>query len=81
MNYTRMCSLSRLAPFCAPITPKIRLQTSAINRRRMELPNHRGATKHPFRLMVEGVGFEPTKAEPADLQSAPVDRLGTPPKR
>ncbi len=31
--------------------------------------------------LVEGVGFEPTKAEPADLQSAPVDRLGTPPKR
>ena len=30
--------------------------------------------------LVEGVGFEPTKAEPADLQSAPVDRLGTPPK-
>ena len=27
-----------------------------------------------------GVGFEPTKAEPADLQSAPVDRL-FPPKR
>ena len=32
-------------------------------------------------VLVEGVGFEPTKAEPADLQSAPVDRLGTPPKR
>ena len=30
--------------------------------------------------MVEGAGFEPAKAEPADLQSAPVDRLGTPPK-
>ncbi|SVA09610.1 uncharacterized protein METZ01_LOCUS62464 [marine metagenome] len=30
--------------------------------------------------MVEGVGFEPTKAKPADLQSAPVDRLGTPPR-
>ena len=29
--------------------------------------------------MVEGAGFEPAKAEPADLQSAPVDRLGTPP--
>ena len=29
--------------------------------------------------MVEGEGFEPPKAEPADLQSAPVDRLGTPP--
>ena len=31
------------------------------------------------RNMVERVGFEPTKAEPADLQSAPVDRLGTSP--
>ena len=29
---------------------------------------------------LEGVGFEPTKAEPADLQSAPFDRSGTPPK-
>jgi hypothetical protein len=29
--------------------------------------------------LVEGAGFEPAKAEPADLQSAPVDRLGTPP--
>ena len=29
--------------------------------------------------MVERAGFEPAKAEPADLQSAPVDRLGTPP--
>jgi hypothetical protein len=28
---------------------------------------------------MEGVGFEPTKAEPADLQSAPFGRLGTPP--
>ena len=38
-----------------------------------------GASHHS--CLVEGVGFEPTKAEPADLQSAPVDRLGTPPKR
>lgn len=30
--------------------------------------------------MVEGEGFEPSKAEPADLQSAPFDRSGTPPK-
>ena len=28
---------------------------------------------------VEGEGFEPSKAEPADLQSAPFDRSGTPP--
>ena len=33
----------------------------------------------PYLIMVEGEGFEPPKAEPADLQSAPVDRLGTPP--
>ncbi len=30
--------------------------------------------------MVEGGGFEPPKAEPADLQSAPFGRSGTPPK-
>jgi hypothetical protein len=30
-------------------------------------------------LLLEGVGFEPTKAAPADLQSAPFDRSGTPP--
>jgi hypothetical protein len=34
-----------------------------------------------FRLLVEGEGFEPSKAEPADLQSAPFDRSGTPPKK
>jgi hypothetical protein len=28
---------------------------------------------------VEGEGFEPSKAEPTDLQSAPFDRSGTPP--
>src|SRR5436305_2100741 len=31
--------------------------------------------------MVEGEGFEPSKAEPADLQSAPFDRSGTPPSK
>ena len=29
--------------------------------------------------MVEGEGFEPSKAEPADLQSAPFGRSGIPP--
>jgi hypothetical protein len=28
---------------------------------------------------VEGEGFEPSKAEPSDLQSDPFDRSGTPP--
>jgi hypothetical protein len=31
--------------------------------------------------LVEGGGFEPPKAEPADLQSAPFGRSGTPPER
>ena len=36
------------------------------------------STRLPGKL-VEGAGFEPAKAEPSDLQSDPVDRLGTPP--
>jgi hypothetical protein len=31
--------------------------------------------------MVEGGGFEPPKVEPADLQSDPFGRSGTPPNR
>ena len=38
-------------------------------------PNPSGA---PF-VLVEGEGFEPSKAEPSDLQSDPFDRSGTPP--
>ncbi|KTD79921.1 hypothetical protein Lwor_1435 [Legionella worsleiensis] len=34
-----------------------------------------------FIYLVEGEGFEPSKAEPSDLQSDPFDRSGTPPKR
>ena len=30
--------------------------------------------------MVEGEGFEPSKAVPSDLQSDPFDRSGTPPR-
>ena len=32
-------------------------------------------------LGVVGSGFEPLKAEPADLQSAPIGRSGNPPVR
>ncbi len=32
------------------------------------------------KIMVEGDGFEPSKAEPADLQSAPFGHSGTPPQ-
>ena len=31
------------------------------------------------RYRMEGEGFEPSKAVPADLQSAPFGRSGTPP--
>ena len=31
--------------------------------------------------MVEGEGFEPSKAEPTDLQSVPFGHSGTPPKQ
>ena len=34
---------------------------------------------HQSLRMVEGEGFEPSKAEPADLQSAPFGRSGTSP--
>ena len=30
-------------------------------------------------ILVEGEGFEPSKAEPSDLQSDPFGRSGTPP--
>ena len=33
----------------------------------------------PRFVLVEGEGFEPSKAEPSDLQSDPFDRSGTPP--
>ena len=33
----------------------------------------------PINALVEGEGFEPSKAEPSDLQSDPFDRSGTPP--
>ena len=37
-------------------------------------------TRHPTsKNLVEGEGFEPSKAEPSDLQSDPFDRSGTPP--
>ena len=42
-------------------------------------PSHK-ATQDFYIQLVEGEGFEPSKAEPADLQSAPFGRSGTPPK-
>ena len=39
-----------------------------------------GITFKIVHLMVEGEGFEPSKAEPSDLQSDPFGRSGTPPQ-
>ncbi|EAS42670.1 hypothetical protein P3TCK_26435 [Photobacterium profundum 3TCK] len=33
-----------------------------------------------FKMMVEGEGFEPSKAEPSDLQSDPFGHSGIPPR-
>ena len=32
-----------------------------------------------LRALVVGIGFEPLKAKPADLQSAPIGHSGNPP--
>ena len=45
---------------------------------RPQAPNRIRPDSH---ALVEGVGFEPTKAEPSDLQSGPFGRSGTPPQR
>ena len=45
-----------------------------------KVPNPPYSRTVPASHMVEGGGFEPPKAEPTDLQSAPFDRSGTPPR-
>ena len=45
------------------------------------LRDARSSQAHDTCFLVEGEGFEPSKAEPADLQSAPFDRSGTPPAK
>jgi hypothetical protein len=47
------------------------------NARQGHQPSLTATTKF---YLVEGEGFEPSKAEPADLQSAPFGRSGTPPE-
>ena len=44
-----------------------------------KVPNAPYSCMVPASHVVEGGGFEPPKAEPTDLQSAPFDRSGTPP--
>jgi hypothetical protein len=36
--------------------------------------------QHNLNIVVEGEGFEPSKAEPSDLQSDPFGHSGTPPQ-
>ena len=60
------CSTIELHPHLAACCP--------VNGRRPKLK-----LKHI--ILVEGEGFEPSKAEPSDLQSDPFDRSGTPPNK
>jgi hypothetical protein len=59
-----------------PSPPFLRLQYAkpSSSRARLETETTLAATD-----LVEGEGFEPSKAEPSDLQSDPFDRSGTPP--
>ena len=43
------------------------------------MPATRNSVSYFLKNMVEGDGFEPSKAVPADLQSAPFGHSGTPP--
>ena len=40
---------------------------------------HTKSSETPNKKVVEGEGFEPSKHDAADLQSAPFDRSGIPP--
>ncbi len=54
-----------------------------LNYTRLTLPHYKQRNANQAECanqkMVEGEGFEPSKAEPTDLQSVPFDRSGTPP--
>ena len=57
-----------------------RSSVSPATRRRASVPEIVRTALRPEGLRVGRVGFEPTKALPADLQSAPVGHLGTDPQ-
>ena len=42
--------------------------------------NTQKANRVDWLLLVAGEGFEPSKAEPGDLQSPPIGRSGNPPR-
>ena len=61
-------------------TARIELAALAWKAKVLPLYDVRTIYSHTYQVnVVEGAGFEPAKAEPSDLQSDPVDRLGTPP--
>ena len=61
-------------------TARIELAALAWKAKVLPLYDVRTLALIPYQAkVVEGAGFEPAKAEPSDLQSDPVDRLGTPP--
>ena len=82
ISLENFCSTIELHPQCpqtikAPPTqrPLQAVATTPANQ------NHPLNCKAMPSTLVEGEGFEPSKAEPSDLQSDPFDRSGTPPNR
>ena len=64
LNYTRPVTLTiQVSRLLSPATPLYICRPTYIERNKL----------------VVGEGFEPSKAEPSDLQSDPFDRLGIPP--
>ena len=64
-----------LEGFCSTI--ELHPQSQAIQ---PTCPTDNNFTPQATLNLVEGEGFEPSKAEPSDLQSDPFDRSGIPPE-
>ena len=70
------CSTIELHPPATDLRPNRYIDRAAKSSFLSAIQN---APKKLQHHLVEGEGFEPSKAEPTDLQSAPFDRSGTPP--
>ena len=82
VSLENFCSTIELHPQCPQPTkaPPTQRPLQAIATTPANQTAHKQTQTMPGTL-VEGEGFEPSKAEPSDLQSDPFDRSGTPPNR
>ncbi len=87
LSYSRLCYCGFRITDCGFVTHvNIKNSFSPIPQSAFRIPQSASPIpQSPIRIpqskMVEGGGFEPPKASPADLQSAPFDHSGTPPNQ